>query len=391
MTAELIGDGAVSLFVGPDTQGNDILYASTSQGLYAHDVGNTMFHRVGPPLKGSSTWQGITWNGNIYLVGETILEFNPRNGAVRPIWLDQLDGLPQIYATRPNKVASSLTSLFVSGTLLTGATSRAIFEWDGHGWQVIGHQTQANSIPDLLVSGAYSDTRIWYADHPNKGRWRWIALPDSGQFPKNISGWEYASTGIHKTPWFRPQGGEVDLTALECIVDTEDCTANETVKVEYAVDYTEGASDASYTTLGTITSDGRTIFTFPDNGTSANAGQDFRSIRFKITLSRGGTTTLSPDMTSLALVYRKKLRPKWMHTMDIDLTKPYKGNTIPQLRAALVTAIETAGLVEFTFRNDSGNTRNYYVDLVAPEGDEATGRDESGTMRLTAVEQLAGA
>ena len=104
----------------------------------------------------------------------------------------------------------------------------------------------------------------------------------------------------------------------------------------------------------------------------------------------GGTTAKSPDLVSITLTYRKKLRPKWMHTFEIDLTNEVSGTPLEQ-RAALVTAMETPTFVEVTFRNDTGNTRNIYADLIAPRGEEKTGTDETGKFRITALEQLAGA
>jgi len=65
--------------------------------------------------------------------------------------------------------------------------------------------------------------------------------------------------------------------------------------------------------------------------------------------------------------------------------------TSKEQRATLVTAIETTTFVEVTYREDDGNTRSFYCDLVAPQGDEQTGRDESGIFTITALEQLSGA
>ena len=42
--------------------------------------------------------------------------------------------------------------------------------------------------------------------------------------------------------------------------------------------------------------------------------------------------------------------------------------------------------MEFTYRDDSGGTRNYYVDVMAAVGMEYTGRDERGTTQISVVE-----
>ena len=56
------------------------------------------------------------------------------------------------------------------------------------------------------------------------------------------------------------------------------------------------------------------------------------------------------------------------------------------MRSALVSAIESDVLVEFTFRDDSGGTRNYYVDVIAAQGMEFSGHDERGNTTIQVVE-----
>ena len=72
--------------------------------------------------------------------------------------------------------------------------------------------------------------------------------------------------------------------------------------------------------------------------------------------------------------------------MDVDLTTEYKGYEPIDLRKNIISAIESTSLVEFTFRDDSGGTRNYYVDVVSAAGLEFTGHDERGSTTLALVE-----
>ena len=88
----------------------------------------------------------------------------------------------------------------------------------------------------------------------------------------------------------------------------------------------------------------------------------------------------------MVLVYRKKLDPKWGHQVQIDLNKEYRGRNSKELRSALVSAIEKTTLSEFTFRDDTGGTRNYYVDVRAATGIEYSGYDERGSTSITLVE-----
>ena len=159
--------------------------------------------------------------------------------------------------------------------------------------------------------------------------------------------------------------------------------------MEYATDYAE-----SYTTaVGTLDStemgaaSGTYTYTF-----GSSAGTVFRAIKFKLTLNRSTATSTglekfeTPDVVSLTLEWRKKIPAKWGHTVEVDLNNEHRGNQPKDLRSALVSAIESTTLVEFTFRDDSGGTRNYYVDVMAAAGMEYTGHDERGTTQISVVE-----
>lgn len=386
-------DVITGLFTARDPTDIVILYCSTEQALYAHDFDNCRWVKqqveISPEGLSAANLErkAVTFQDQIFLAsGSSTINYNTAEGVrVREMGFDEDDGLPiASFEQTIFSMAASVKDLLVGGKPLSSNDTALLLAWDKLGWRVLWESDTANQeIVSIHVSRivAYRawlgfNNRVWY-----------IRLNQNNKNPKQISGWQYdATAAIHKTPWFDAGQHEVDLTALECIVDTRDCTANETVRVRYALNY----NDASYTTLGTISSNGRTVFTFPDNGTSANAGQDFQAIRIELLLSRGGTDTLSPDVTTVLLIYRKKLRTKWLNTFTLNLTERANG-TPKEQRARIVTAIEATRLVEVTFRDDDGNTRNFYCDLVAPQGEEQTGRVETGQIIVTAVEQLAGA
>ena len=160
-------------------------------------------------------------------------------------------------------------------------------------------------------------------------------------------------------------------------------SSTETVKVEYAIDYVEGYSTA----VGSITSNGTDTYTF-----GSSLGTKFRAIKFKLTMARSSATDTglekfeTPDVVSLTLEWRKKLPAKWGHTVEVDLNNEYKGKSSKELRSNLISSIESTNLVEFTFRDDSGGTRNYYVDVVSASGMEFTGYDERGSTMISVVE-----
>ena len=210
-----------------------------------------------------------------------------------------------------------------------------------------------------------------------------MQIPSDIINPSEIGDFEYAEAATHETPWFNAGQSEVDKLALKLKTEVQDASSSETVKVEYATDYSE-----VYTTAASsITSDGIDTYTF-----GSGAGTAFRAIKFKLTLARSTATTTgfenrnSPDVVSLTLEYRKKLPAKWGHSIQVDLNNDYKGKDPKGLRSSLISAIESTTLVEFTFRDDSGGTRNYYVDVVSATGVEFTGSDERGYSTISVME-----
>jgi hypothetical protein len=203
--------------------------------------------------------------------------------------------------------------------------------------------------------------------------------------PAQLANYEYSLSSTHETPWFDAQQTEVDKTALRFKIETSGCSSTETVTVNYYLDY----ATTEYT-MGTITSNGVTTYTFNDSDGNP-VGKTFRSIKFKFSLARESGTTAAiikktPDVISYTLEYRKKLQAKWGHTVEVDINRDYKGNTPKQLRANLISAIESDTLVEFTFRDDDSSARNYYVDVASATNLESTGYDERGTSRISMVE-----
>jgi hypothetical protein len=260
------------------------------------------------------------------------------------------------------------------------------------GWEVKWEaEDDGIGIDYLAVNNAYDDYRMWWGWN---NRVYYMTMPSNIINPSEIGNFAYGTEGKHETPWFNAGQSEVDKLALQLKIDVRDTATDElddandytrTVKVEYATDYS-----SSYTTMGTITSDGVTTYTF-----GSNLGTVFQAIRLKITLARKAGVNATdenqvklktPDVVSTTLIYRKKLDSKWGHMVNVDLSRPYKGNTPKQLRANLVSAIENQTLVEFTFRDDDSTNRNYYVDVVSATGLESTGYDERGNSTISLME-----
>ena len=418
-----VQDGYVTdLFVGRDANGEQILYAATKIGLFAHDVSNQRwvetqfqlpFHNFNGT--GSVRWRDAIYNPSGLGIYKYINGSN--NAVVTVMGPDRDDGLPATYRGTIKKLVGTHTELMaaVDATTAPGAQAAtdipwqygntagmsghspsviaassgqsSIVAWNDTGWETkwTASTTDAGKPIDIMhVSNAgKGDYRLWWGFN---GKVYHQLIPFDVTNPSQlvaVEGTDYAyeTTGFHETPWFDAQQVEVDKLALKLKIEVEDAGSDETVVVQYATDYSD-----SYTSLGTISSSGTTTYTF-----GSGVGVSFRSIKFKLTLSRqAGTTTAimkkSPDVVSLTLEYRKKLEAKWGHSVELNLNESYKGLDPKGLRGKLVAAIESETLVEFTYRDDGGGTRNYYVDVTSATGIEYTGYDERGTSRITLVE-----
>ena len=410
------------LFVGRDATGEQIIYAATKTGLYAHDAANarwveTQFQLPYHNFNGTGS---ARWRDSIYTPsGLGIYKYvNGNNNAVISVMgPDRDDGVPAVYRGTVKKLVGTHTELIaaIDATTAPGAQASTDIPWQygatagtvAHsssviapssgqssivGWNEAGWETKwtapssntGKPLDVMLISNSgKGDYRLWWG---YDGKVYHQLIPFDVTNPSQLSAvdgtdYAYETTGFHETPWFDAQQTEVEKLALKLKIELDNASSTETVAVQYATNYS-----TSYTSMGTITSDGVTTYTF-----GSGVGATFRSIKFKLTLSRESGSTVaimkkSPDVVSLALEYRKKLEAKWGHTVEVDINSDYKGKSPKDLRGSLVTAIESNTLVEFTFRDDSGGDRNYYVDVTSASGIEYTGYDERGTSRITLVE-----
>ena len=403
------------LFVARDSRGEPILYAATKQGLWAHDAMHAKFVKTEMefpfhPHAGKGTTR---WRDSIYFPsGLGLYKYiNGSNNAVLTVvGPDRDDGLPSDNRGTIMLAEGTHNELLVGVDSTTNPTVTSAdsvpYQWNMHhfgspvidnatgyssilGYNELGWEakwvasTAGRKIDAMHVSNAYSDVnenyRLWWGFDDTV---YYMKLPVDIINPSKVTEFEYKSSGNHETPWFNAGQSEIEKLALQLKVEVQDSSSTETVVVQYATDYAE-----SYTSMGTINSNGITTYTF-----GSNLGTAFRSIKFKLTLARTTNTSTanylkkSPDVVSMTLIWRKKLEAKWGHQVGVSLNRDYKGKTPKQLRAKLIEAIESSTLVEFTFRDDDSTNRNYYVDVTSATGLESTGYDERGSSTIMLVE-----
>ena len=489
-------DGSVTaLFVARNAIGVPIIYAATTEGLFAHDADNALWEatQFTLPVHPDNGKGSLRWRDSVYIPsGNGMYKYiNGSNAAVvTVVGPDRDDGMPSDKRGAIRSMAGSHNELLIGVDAQVGPSDvnyDAIpRQWQSHvgstvmasdsglstilGYNELGWETKwisgtvGERLDTMHVSTAYNSYRVWWGIN---GAVYFMDLPKDIINPSEVDDFAYATSGVHETPWFNAGQSEVDKLALNLRIECQDLSTTEEIKVEYATDYIEsyttavstldsaemfdqvGGSvskttldgaisstsatsvpvddasglvvgdfiivDSEHMTISAILSDTLTVTRASNSTTAAThsdeaavaiggssgtyryafasgVGTTFRAIKFKLTLDRSSATTTglekfeTPDVVSLTMEWRKKLAAKWGHTIEVDLNRPYKGKDSKDLRTALISAIESTTLVEFTYRDDGGGTRNYYVDVAAAVGMEYTGRDERGSTTISVVE-----
>ena len=344
------------LFVGRDATGQQIIYAATKTGLYAHDAFNqrwveTQFQLPFHDFNGVGS---VRWRDAIYTPsGLGIYKYvNGNNNAVVTVMgPDRDDGLPAAYRGTIKKMVGTHTELIAAVDATTapgaqdsddipwqyGATAgtfahsspviapssglSSIVAWNDQGWETkwVAPTAKAGKPVDTMhvTNAGKGDYRLWWG---LDGQVYSQLIPFDVTNPSQLSAadgtdYAYEASGTHETPWFDAQQSEVDKLAIKLKVEVQDASGDETVAVSYATDYS-----TSYTDLTTITSttldasSGTQTFLLPSS--ASPVGVAFRSIKFKLTLARGSDTSKSPDVVSISLEFRKKLDAKWGHAVE---------------------------------------------------------------------------
>ena len=390
------------LFVARSASGEHILYASTREGLYAHDTANRRFIKTDVTVPfhndagfGVTVWRGFTH----YPAGLSIYQYlSAPQAALRVMGPDRDDGFPSnrrgtivrlesshnelLALVDSTSAAASVLDTFVADSLNDAqvidpdAGVSLIAGWNGQGWQ-IHWESEANTeaITYSLVSNAYSGYRLWWA---HNRRIHYMDLPVDILNPNETSDITYADSATHTFPWLMV-GQETNGLALRLRVEVAKTSSTETVTPYY---YTNFGTTA--TALTAISSDGITTYDFPDSTTPT--GTAFRSIRIEHALARGDNILLSPDVIATTFEWRKKLPAQYSWEVNLDLDEAYGGLSPAEQRAALVATVASNPLVEWTYRADDGETRNYYVDVIGQGGLEYTGKNEKGKVTLLLAE-----
>lgn len=389
-----------------------VLYAATQVGLYVHndDLHKWELTDLELPFHPDNGKGARRWRDAIYVPsGNAVYRYkqaSERTDAVITVMgPDRDDGLPsdqrgiirQLVGTH-NDLLAILDSTTAPGALTSFITRgvgnhhgvemdpdvgySSILGWNEYGWECKWLSTAATqAISWAHISNAYSTYRLYWAHNQ---RIYYMPIQRDIVNPVESTTLTYsAATEELITPWLEI-GQDADGLAKSLKIETLTCTSTETVTPGYAIN-----DSSTYTDFAAITSNGVTEYLFP-NSTTPN-GTAFRSMRFRLRLVRGSTTTLRPQVVSITFLYRKKLPAKYEFSVTLDLLKDYGDNTAKQMRDSLRTALESGPMVELSYRNDTGTDygstdRRFYVDVVSATNLEETGENETGQSEVIMVE-----
>jgi len=396
----LPNDYVTSLFVYRDAAGNPIIYAGTKVGLWAFDETNNRWEEteLRLPFHTNSGKGTVVWRDAVYFpAGNAIYKYQTgsNTAVVSLVGFDRDHGIPEAYAGQVIKLIGTHNDLlafvnadidttytvFATGRqssgmggaspIVSGTGASAVLGFNETAWEVKWTGLNNTGLENAHVGSAYNEYRMWFGVG---NLLYWTALSPDVINPDEISTFQYDSSGTMETPWFDGGDAAGNKTAISLRAVTSGCSSGVNIQVYYATDFNE-----SYTSLGTITSNGTTTYDF-----ASKVGVEFSSIKFKATLT-SNTTLSSPDLNLIELRWREKIPPKYGFSVTIDAAKTFRGKTPKQILDNITTVINTNTLVSFTYK-DNDSDRSYYVDLISASGFEFTGLDERGQLQIQLVE-----
>ena len=376
-----------SLVVYFDANGNQIPYCATTSGLMAFDTDSAKWLETALALpEHTQTGLGlVVWNDALFVSGGLSVKkyISGSTAVIIDTGLTEDDGMPQLRSGEIVKFIKGYNEFFalIDSTYEGSASRSQVVSWDGRGWRTWWEATADNKT---MYSGIVSSVvahRLWFSTTDGV---YYIPLQRTSINPKKVSGYTYASAGIHISPRFDAGTKAFRKLATKLTLFLDDMSANETVAVTYQIDQAQNAITSAWTSLvSSQTADGQVEQTFGTNG----VGIQFYDMQFRIALARGGTNTNSPIIKGMTLSFLKLLDTKKSWNFTINTADAARvGATPKELSDALSTILSKRTLMLFTFRDGSDSADAHYVILQPFTGFTPSGRAWEGQQFLTVVE-----
>jgi len=395
------------------------IFASTKVGLAVHDDVNQRFLTPAElrfPYHNDAGQGATVWRGDIYYpAGNAVYKIQIGDSTlIIPVGPDLDHGLPQdrrgvikqLLGTH-NDLIALLDASAASGISTPARVSRGVGKHHGftagvsqgfsevlgrddRGWEVKWVTgTSGRGISTGVVANAYSTYRMWWSENQEI---YYQALPVDVVNPLQVPTSTYAADGLLETPWNDMGIRNQTKVALDVLVESVSPTTSEYLTVEYAKNY-DDTSVGAYTLLtntaytdGRINVTGETKFRILVGGDPI--GDVFRAIKFRVKMVRGSTTTSTPQLIKLTLVWDNKINVLYGISTVIQVKeKSPDGRNVKQQVLDLKASKAKGELSEVTYRNNTTESENYYMrirDLQSLE--EAGGEYKVGDWNVTAIE-----
>lgn len=316
----------------------------------------------------SSITYACLWNGELLITdGINVIAYNPVGGTVRQL------GLPHGFGLPPSLVTSAIVSLLpgkdqfyaavydsAANTvdLAPGASNigkTKLMCYNGVGWHQMGpsvsgfyptgmfekgftynqSENAATATREIAIIGVFTHG----AATATGGLLRYSVPPysDAPVVDTDIFG---TSGSQLVTGWLNGGFNDLDGALLRLKIDAFHLTATETVTVEYRLDDNESGN-------WTQMVDANNAVDVFDNATSTlyfsqaspKQGVQFRTVQFRITLNRGGTSTKSPEVKAFTLVFTKKPAYRAQWTLNVDVNRMIEAGTLVDSAAATMANV----------------------------------------------------
>ena len=376
------------------------------------------YNRNAIPIEGLGDNQhlrrGTVWNGMLAVTdtrrvwlyepasGGTIRDIGPfATRQLPPSWSDGNYRIVQLLSG-----AKDLFALCYRGdaSVIVAANWR-IAVYNEAGWSWFGPEYPgvpwAAIIGTLTTwsSGATVRRNIHVIDHEAAAdldtRLHTIRLPEVGDVAYSATNEAFEDGPLRfETGWFDGGFSELEGALLRMDFDGYRLTSTETVQVEYRLNNNE---DADWTNLGTFTTNQQEIwFGGPRVG---HRGIAFKTVQFRVSLDRGTTTSRTPVLRALILLFDKKPKVRTSWTLQIDVSKMVERGirvsgrqaTYERVWQFIKTLVNTPTLLELKVPSlESGGVNVRITDMPASAEDFRPARGGRGVIDLQLIEVAGG-
>src|SRR3990167_989733 len=384
-----------------DGSGNNALWAITHSGAFIYDadldtwrVSYFNYPRSDNYYLGSVYGRSVGLHRNhMYIVTglESIVDVSTLNTSIAnvdDISVNVPDGLSNDYHVN---ASSSITDIITGGRFVFlsyygSAAKNAILARSNcegtTGWHPIIYLTTTNTM--LLQATGYTTYTGSTLYISNADGISYTSTNNLEQSPLYTTVRTYATSGFVELPIFDGGFESQNKLAVACRIKLASSPTAASVSVGYRINGSTGA----YTTFtSTVTGTSEVTIRFPEGGSSTGyVGLAFKSIQFKITLTRGTATTASPIVEYFAMDFIRLPEVRRMFVVNIDTSMAIGGKTPQQQRELIWTMIGTTTLGTFAYLDDASGTRSFLVKALSPQGLETSGYQRDGIYRLNLIE-----